>query len=432
MRRLFVIARREYLAYVRTAGFWLSMIAVPLGMGLVLGVTGMMEATTPAPAVVVVDQTPGQAFTPAVREALEGVSRPGAPRALRREQARIVDPPLALPSEPAAIGQALRPWLSGDERLDGDRRLAGAFVIHGSGDDIAVDVWTDNPLLGVSSQVTSAVRQEMERRKLEAAGVDRRLLAEAAALKPRVTDFAPKTAERASIANRLPGIVGFGAAMLLWSVIFTGAGILLNGVIEEKSSKVLEVLLSSATVPEILFGKILGVAAVTFTVLGVWGGIGAFGLASAAPQMAAGVSSLLLGNGLLFYFIFYLVAGYLMYAAIFTAIGSFCETTREAQTLLGPIMIVLTIPVLFLSQALRRPDTPALEILSWIPPFTPFMMTARAASNPPLWQVIGTGAVMLATVAVVVWIAGRAFRAGAMSSGKVDFKTLFARLRGGE
>ncbi len=432
MRRLFVIARREYLAYVRTVGFWLSMIAVPLGMGLVLGVTGMMEATTPAPAVVVVDQTPGQAFTPAVREALEGVSRPGSPRALRREQARIVDPPLALPSEPAAIGQALRPWLSGDERLDGDRRLAGAFVIHGSGDDIAVDVWTDNPLLGVSSQVTSAVRQEMERRKLEAAGVDRRLLAEAAALKPRVTDFAPKTAERASIANRLPGIVGFGAAMLLWSVIFTGAGILLNGVIEEKSSKVLEVLLSSATVPEILFGKILGVAAVTFTVLGVWGGIGAFGLASAAPQMAAGVSSLLLGNGLLFYFIFYLVAGYLMYAAIFTAIGSFCETTREAQTLLGPIMIVLTIPVLFLSQALRRPDTPALEILSWIPPFTPFMMTARAASNPPLWQVIGTGAVMLATVAVVVWIAGRAFRAGAMSSGKVDFKTLFARLRGGE
>lgn len=432
MRRLFVIARREYLAYVRTVGFWLSMIAVPLGMGLVLGVTGMMEATTPAPAVVVVDQTQGQVFMPAVRDALEGVSRPGAPRALRREQARIVDPPLALPSEPGAIGQALRPWLSGDERLDGDRRLAGAFVIHGSGDDIAVDVWTDNPLLGVSSQVTSAVRQEMERRKLEAAGVDRRLLAEAAALKPRVTDFAPKTAERASIANRLPGIVGFGAAMLLWSVIFTGAGILLNGVIEEKSSKVLEVLLSSATVPEILFGKILGVAAVTFTVLGVWGGIGAFGLASAAPQMAAGVSSLLLGNGLLFYFIFYLVAGYLMYAAIFTAIGSFCETTREAQTLLGPIMIVLTIPVLFLSQALRRPDTPALEILSWIPPFTPFMMTARAASNPPLWQVIGTGAVMLATVAVVVWIAGRAFRAGAMSSGKVDFKTLFARLRGGE
>lgn len=432
MRRLFVIARREYLAYVRTVGFWLSMIAVPLGMALVLGVTGLMEASTPAPAVVVVDLTPGKVFTPAIRDALEGASTPGAPRALRRGMADIVEPPLALPTEPNAIGQALRPWLSGDERLSGDRRLAGAFVVHGAGDEIAIDVWTDNPLLGAGSAVRSAVGQEMERRKLEAGGVDPALLAEAAALKPRVTDYAPKTAERASIANRMPGIVGFGAAMLLWSVVFTGAGILLNGVIEEKSSKVLEVLLSSATVPEILFGKILGVAAVTFTVLAVWGGIGLFGLTSTAPELAAGVTSLLLKNGLIFYFIFYLAAGYLMYAAIFTAIGAFCETTREAQTLLGPIMIVLTIPVLFLSQALRRPDTPALEILSWIPPFTPFMMTARAASNPPLWQVIGTGAVMLATVAVVVWIAGRAFRAGAMSTGKVDFKTLFARLRGGE
>jgi ABC-2 type transport system permease protein len=92
----------------------------------------------------------------------------------------------------------------------------------------------------------------------------------------------------------------------------------------------------------------------------------------------------------------------------------------------------LTIPVIFLSQALRRPDTPALEIMSWIPLFTPFMMTARAASGPPLWQVLGTGILMLATVALVVWIAGRAFRAGALSTGKVDFKGLVARLRGGE
>jgi ABC-2 type transport system permease protein len=90
------------------------------------------------------------------------------------------------------------------------------------------------------------------------------------------------------------------------------------------------------------------------------------------------------------------------------------------------------IPVLFLSQALKRPDTPALEILSWIPPFTPFMMTARAASGPPMWQVIATGVLMLATVALVMWIAGRAFRAGALSTGKVDFKGLVAKLRGGE
>lgn len=426
MRRLLRIAVREYVAYVRTVGFWLSMLALPLGMALVMAASGWMEASAPPPALVVVDLTPDQGYLPAVSEAVETRNSLGR---LRNE---IVPSPVALPRDPAAIGAALKPWLSGDARLEGKRRLAGALVIHGTGERVALDVWTDSPLLGASETVRTTIATRMQREKLVAAGVDPSLVTATQALQPTVTDYSPKTAGKASLLTRLPGLIGFAAAMLLWSVIFTGAGILLNGVIEEKSSKVLEVLLSSATVPEILFGKILGVAGVTFTVLGVWGTVSTVLLNVFAPAQAAGIGQVLLSGGLVFYFAFYLICGYLMYASIFTAIGSFCETTREAQTLLGPIMILLTIPVIFLSQALRRPDTPALDILSWVPPFTPFMMTARAASNPPMWQVAGTGVLMLATVGLVVWIAGRAFRAGALSTGKVDFKGLVAKLRGGE
>lgn len=427
MRRLLKIAAREYVAYVRTVGFWLSMLALPLGMALVMGASGYMEASAPPPSLVVIDQSQGHRFLSTVTANLAGVRTPGA-----KPRYTIVPPPVALPDDPALIGPALKPWLAGDSRLDGKRKLSAAYVIREDGKGVAVDVWTENPLLGATESIRRAMAGQMERDRLVAAGVSPGLLDEARALTPKVTDWSPKTAEKASLINRLPGVIGFGAAMLLWSVIFTGAGILLNGVIEEKSSKVLEVLLSSATVPEILFGKILGVAGVTFTVLGVWGGVGTILLNIFAPAQAAGIGQVLLSGGLIFYFAFYLICGYLMYASVFTAIGSFCETTREAQTLLGPIMILLTIPVIFLSQALRRPDTPALEVLSWIPPFTPFMMTARAASNPPMWQVIGTGVIMLATVALVMWIAGRAFRAGALSTGKVDFKGLIAKLRGGE
>ncbi|MBX3481257.1 MAG: ABC transporter permease [Caulobacter sp.] len=427
MRRLLQIAAREYVAYVRTVGFWLSMLALPLGMALVMGASGYMEASAPPPAIVLVDRTPGQIYQQPVTAAL---TTPGGLR--ERPRHEVVAPPVALPGDTAAIGAALKPWLAGEARLPGKRKLAAAYVIHGQGEAVAVDVWTDNPLLGATAKIRQTVADQMQQSRLVAAGISPATLAEIRALEPRITDWSPKTSQKASLLNRLPGVIGFGAAMLLWSVIFTGAGILLNGVIEEKSSKVLEVLLSSATVPEILFGKILGVAGVTFTVLGVWGGVGALLMSLFAPAQAADVGRVLLSGGLIFYFAFYLVCGYLMYASVFTAIGSFCETTREAQTLLGPIMILLTIPVIFLSQALRRPDTPALDILSWIPPFTPFMMTARAASNPPLWQVVGTGAIMLATVAVVVWIAGRAFRAGALSTGKVDLKGLVAKLRGGE
>jgi ABC-2 type transport system permease protein len=93
-------------------------------------------------------------------------------------------------------------------------------------------------------------------------------------------------------------------------------------------------------------------------------------------------------------------------------------------------MILLTIPLVFMGQAVTRPDAPLLQALSWVPPFTPFLMAARAASGPPLWQVAGTAALMFATTALELWVAGRAFRTGALSSGRFDFKLLLAGVTG--
>jgi ABC-2 type transport system permease protein len=189
---------------------------------------------------------------------------------------------------------------------------------------------------------------------------------------------------------------------------------------------VLEVLLSSASVPEILGGKIVGVAGLAATVMVVWGAMGAMALNRFAPGMTGDVGKALLANGLLIYFALYFVGGYLMYASIFAAIGSFCETTREAQSLLGPVMILLSIPMVFMSTAVTRPDAPLLATLSWFPPFTPFLMTARAGSAPPVWQIAGTLVLMFATSGAVVWISARAFRAGALSTAKLDPKRLLS------
>ena len=119
-----------------------------------------------------------------------------------------------------------------------------------------------------------------------------------------------------------------------------------------------------------------------------------------------------------------------MYATLFITVGAFCETSREAQTLLGPMMIVLIIPMLFLTQAITNPDSPILRVLSWIPTFTPFLMAARAATDPPVWEIFGTGALLLATIAAEVWLAGRAFRAGALSTSRFELRHFFASLAG--
>ena len=219
-------------------------------------------------------------------------------------------------------------------------------------------------------------------------------------------------------------------SLVLWSLILTGASILLNSVMEEKSNRILEILLSSASATEILTGKVLGVALLTLTVLGVCGGIGAFSLLSAAPDVALDVGQALLRDGMVFYFIAYMVGGYLMYAVLFAAIGAFCETPRDAQTLMGPIMMVLVVPILVMQMALRTPDAIVVKVLSWIPLFTPFLMSARAPAHPPVIEIVLTLIGMFAAAALMVWIAGRAFRAGALSDVKLSWKSFGRAITG--
>jgi ABC-2 type transport system permease protein len=83
--------------------------------------------------------------------------------------------------------------------------------------------------------------------------------------------------------------------------------------------------------------------------------------------------------------------------------------------------------VLFMTLALRNPDAEVLRILSWVPPFTPFIMAARAGGDPAWWEIAGTTAVMAATVAGVLWLSGKAFRAGALSTMKLDWRALLRR-----
>lgn len=425
MMRLLKIAAREYVAYVKTVGFWLSMLLMPVIGALAFGAPTLLESRAPATVVAVVDDT-GQGYGAAVIRRL--TAEPGVGPQLSK-------PPKLVLADPGAGPEEAKAWLSGSKAFPGGETPTAVALIEGAGTAISVDYWSARLAdTGPRQALQSALADEMQARYLAERGLSQGDLATLAELSPKVADFSPKSTDggQVSFRDRLPSIVGFAAAMLLWSMIFTGAGILLNSVIEEKSNRVLEVLLASASSAEIMFGKILGVAGVTLTVLGVWGVVGGTALTIAQPEVAADIGAALMQRGLIFYFAFYLVGGYLMYAAIFVAVGAFCETTREAQTLLGPVMALLAIPVVFMTQAIRRPDAPMLEALSWFPPFTPFLMTARVAGEPPLWQVAGTGLLMAVTVALVIWIAGRAFRAGALSSGRVDLKGLIAKIRGAE
>ena len=452
MNRTLLIARREYGAYARTVGFWLSLLAFPIFGALGGGFAYLVKTSEPVREVVLIEEgAEASGLAAFVRAALEEDSErqaaeareaveaaqaaTGAPvqpavteaaTSATRSSIRLVAAPadLAASTPGEAQDELLRRYL-GKEVPKSERLDAVVFLQRVDGKPTA-RVWSASATDGAVRRFVSGALKSANRREVfAAAGIDPVVVNETETYDPAVKSFSPQSMSGGAVTDRdkIPLLIGLASGFLLWSLIITGASILLNSVMEEKSNKILEVLLSSASATEILTGKVLGVALLTLTVLAAWGGLGAIGLITAAPNWAADVGAAILEGGLLFYFVAYMVGGYLMYAVLFAAIGAFCETPRDAQTLMGPIMMVLVVPLLVMQMTLNTPDSPIVRILSWVPFFTPFLMSARAPSDPPMIEIVGTMAGMFAFALLMVWIAGRAFRAGALSDVKLSWKS---------
>jgi len=462
MNRILLIAGREFMAYAKTVGFWLSLLALPFFAVVGGAVPLLIRSSEPVRAVALVEEGPEAAgLSVAVqdhlrldaerrearaREASEAAARATGVPAEAQAQAsgsvfdslssprlRIVDTPAEITrAATVAEREAVTRELLSQDREGADRLDAVAFLTRTNGLP-AARVWTAR---ATDSEVEDFVRGALagaNRRAVFAqAGIDPGVVAETEAFRADVRAFSPKARDgEVSFRDQLPTIMGLAGGFLLWSLVLTGASILLNSVMEEKSNKILEVLLSSASPTEILAGKVLGVAMLTLTVLIAWGAIGLTSLGAFQPQWLASIGEVAFGDGMLFWFLAFMVGGYLMYAVLFAAIGAFCDTPRDAQTLMGPLMMVLIIPLFVMQMALRSPDAAAVQVLSWIPFFTPFLMMVRLPADPPMIEVVGSILGMFAFALLAVWVAGRAFRAGALSDVKLSWKTFATAIRGG-
>ncbi|PZO54820.1 MAG: hypothetical protein DCF16_04380 [Alphaproteobacteria bacterium] len=236
---------------------------------------------------------------------------------------------------------------------------------------------------------------------------------------PQVAQFDPRPSAgegEVTLRQRAPFYAALALSFVLWSVVFSVANMLLSGVIEEKSNKILDTLLTSVSPMQILIGKLLGVAMVSLTLFTFWGALGGGLLTLAAERagesMFGQIAAAFLEPRLLAAFIVGFIAGYLMYGAIFLALGSLCESLQEAQTLLGPVALVLAIPMMLITPALDNPNAPLVETASWIPIFTPFLLLVRAPSGLSWLEIAGMATLMGVTVVVILFLAARVFRAG--------------------
>ncbi len=447
MKKVALIARREFTTAVLNKGFLIGLLLMP-----VLGVVLMVAAPlifNPGPLDVrgelaIVDPTGEvlpeirKVFDPAVvaarRDAELKRALADAPAIVRQvpggagsfvdalnqsAQLTIVE----LPSSSGADRETR--WLAGS--APGRRRLAVAVVhpdavtVPSGGKDGGYDLyvmanleWRLEDLIqeGLQDAIVAARArvQQLDRERIEA-------LLNVPRARPTVVDRAGvKASTSRGLDMVLPLVL---AGLLVFGVVMGGQALLLSTV-EEKSSRVIEVLLSAVSPMQFMAGKIIGHLAVILLVLTVYAGLGMLGLVAFA---LAG----LLNPWLVVYLLAFFLTSFLLFGAVFAAAGAAVNDMKEAQTLLGPIMLLLVGPWLLAFPMVSAPDSTLATVLSFIPPVNAFAMMVRLGSSspPPAWQSLLSLAISLAAAWVAVWFAAKIFRIGLLMHGRPpDLRTL--------
>ena len=209
---------------------------------------------------------------------------------------------------------------------------------------------------------------------------------------------------------------------LLWVAIFSISQMLLSNTVEEKSNRIMEVLLSSVSPVQLMAGKIGGIAMTGLTMIGFW--ILFFFFAVKGLPSLIGLEldfdlGVILADPIyLGSFVVYFFLGYLFFATLFVGIGSLCSSLKEAQNLQTPVTLMLLVPIFSMIPVARDPNGPLARVLSYIPPFTPFVMMNRAAGPPSLFEYVVTTLLLLAAIACVLWATAKVFRIGVLMTGK--------------
>jgi len=208
---------------------------------------------------------------------------------------------------------------------------------------------------------------------------------------------------------------------ILWISVFTIVQMLLTNTVEEKSNRIIEVLLSSVSPLQLMMGKVFGIAMTGLTMILSWIAFSvlAFKVAPLVVDIQLPDLSFLFEDPIYVgSFIVYFLFGYLFYAAILVGIGSVCNSLKEAQNLMQPVVVVLILPLLSMVPIGKDPNGTLAVVLSYVPVFTPFVMMNRAAGPPELWEYVVTTILMLVSIYVALWAAAKIFRIGILMTGK--------------
>lgn len=453
MRNVLTIAKREFMATVATRAFILGLLIFPalLGVFALVGPRLMNERNIEIRGQISVIDPTGQ-VAPRLEEAFD----PDVIAARRLAEARqaLQNAPegvqqlagVAIESNPEALGaipqiairelapdadiEAAKRWLL---EPDEDSQHMAVIAIHpdavqpadGGLDYGSFDIYIPQNLAdAANSEIRRSLGESIVGARLQARSLDQATV-DAVLNVPAVRSVTVTESEERETVRGFNMILPMAFGVLLLMGVMGGGGQLLTTMVEEKSSRVVEVLLSAVSPMELMAGKLVGQAAVSLIGMSLYLTMGMAALASFALFGLLDIS--LIAYLLIFFLITYLVMGSLM-----MAVGSSVNDMREAQGLLMPLMLTFMIPWFLWFPISRNPDSTLSVVVSFVPPLNTFGMMLRmaSASPPPAWQVWLSIGVGIVSVVAAVWFASKIFRIGLLMFGKApNIRTLIRWVR---
>jgi ABC-2 type transport system permease protein len=429
MDKFLVVAKREYMERVRSKWFLVMTLVIPVLIAALFLIPVYVSARAVGSSagrnIIILDAT-----TVGLGERVAAILKPDSTRArdasatpLPGPQVRVIAPADLAAAEAEATKEVMKPKSVVGYLVLDDSTLAGTRARYAGRNASAI---------AEQERTRSAVRQAVMMVRLEREGVRAQTIEQVSRLPMRMP--AIRIDERGRGASGQAGFfLGIGIGVLLLMSILIHGQTVMRGVLEEKTSRVAEVVISSVKPETLLAGKVAGNGAVGLTQQLLWIGMSAWLITNLAPILlrpggaldadaAAGATGLSFGGltpALFAVVILYFLFGFIFYASLLAAAGAMVNSEQDAQQAAMPVMILIMGTWLFVNSVLLNPNGRIATVLSWLPFSSPIVMPMRMGLSSVSWMTVaGSLAVCALGCIGAVWLAARIYRVGMLMYGK--------------
>ncbi len=406
MKKIWILIKREYTEAVFKKSFIILTLLIPvimIGMGIVPTLLIGVDSEKPN-RIQIIDET--DFVYDELNESLDDSLKDGSKKFLI-DRVELTD-------SVQAIIDAQRARVESED-IDGFIHIPADIVEEGKLDYYAKNVAN----FDINRRLRGAIGEIVINHRLEASGLvaeEINKLTKSLSLKTYKIVKGGTQAESGFLTEYL---TTFAFVIILYITIFGYGANVMREIIQEKTTRIIEVLLSSANPFQMMAGKILGQGSVGLTQYLIWSAIGVGLITYGGSMMPVSAGALNIAPEIFLYFILFYVLGFFIFSSMYAAIGAITTTEQEAQQVSAPIVFILIIPLMLIGFMVKNPDSTMITVLSYIPFFTPIIMFTRInLSTPSSFEILASIILLILTVLVLIWLTAKIYRIGILMYGK--------------